>query len=175
MFHFHLIWSSWQVINLNYCILFPLSKLKKCCLLMLLLFIYPTRNIKNSMIQSSLWPWLLAPCSTWLAANSGTFCRAEFTRWFLNLLCLPSSRATCSWSTEDTSTETLNICSWWRLRVVCKMETMTVKFFSSTFHISNYISNYIFYMRRFYVFSCFPMWTLSDQWRVWFFYHKRAM
>lgn len=136
----------------------------------MLLFIYPTRNIKSFLIRSSLLPWLLAPCSTWLAAKSGTFCRATFTRWFLNLLCPPLSRATCSWITGDTSTESLNICSWWRLRVVCKMEAMTVKLLSRTFNISNYMSNYILHIRRFYVFCCFhPMWILPDQWRLWFF------
>lgn len=67
---------------------------------------HPPRSTKSSTSRSSLWRWLLAPCSTWHAAGSGPSWRAAYTRWSPNWACPPSSRTTCCWSSEATSTET---------------------------------------------------------------------
>lgn len=57
------------------------------------------------MSQFSPWKGLLAPCSTWRDADSGASWRAGCPKWSLNLICPTSSRTTCCWSTEATSTE----------------------------------------------------------------------
>lgn len=76
---------------------------------MLLCFpvIYPTRSIKTSMSPSSRWHKPLVPCSIWLVATSGASWRTGCTRWSLNWICPLSSRTTCSWITEVTSTESI--------------------------------------------------------------------
>lgn len=77
----------------------------------------PTRSRKSSMSPSSPWPWLLAPCSTWHAAESGASWGSRYTRWSLSLICPPSSRTTSSWSTEAMSTDST---SWTPSAAACE-------------------------------------------------------
>jgi len=64
-----------------------------------------SRSTESSTSPSSRWHVLLAPCSTWPASGSGSSWKAGCTKWSLSWICPPSSRTTCSWSTEAMSTE----------------------------------------------------------------------